>query len=221
MLSGCDRAAEQSATSRPGSPSEMQSPLAVAQRLNEWHHARQYRNVEAWIVPEQDALLVDTLMAFNGLLDANRRAQERIAELYDEAAAKEFDLGELSDHLGMFSRNVSFRGERIDGNRAVVTVQVADRVPLEEYHFTRRDGRWLYAPQGSVRDMPKMVGRLADGMEDFARGLQLGDVSLQEIRSDYRHLVLGRLEAVREVLAASPESATSTPATRTTTASRS
>lgn len=175
----------------------MDTPLAVAKALREWHEEERYRLFDPYVLPGQEVPLVDTLMAFSRLLRANDRARRRITTVHDEVVAAEFDLSEMANHMGLFSRDVEFRSERIDGNQAVIVAQVADQVPLEKYTFVLHEGRWVYAPGLPPPSVPAQVRELAAGMEQFADHLEGVSRSVDEIRSRFRHRVLRRLRAVQ------------------------
>ncbi len=198
----------------PGSDAEAddaspETPLAVAGHLRDWHRERRYRLLEPYVEPEQRVLLVDTLMAFNRFLEANERSQRRLWAMHGERVGVEFDLSHLADAMGLFSPDVEFRSERIDGNQAVLSVQVAGRVPLEEHQFVRRDRRWVYAPESPIPSLPELIHELAAGMEEFTRQLEKGDLSVARVRSEFRHRVYRRIRKIRSALPGPQPSTTS------------
>ncbi len=178
------------------------SPLQVAEALRVWHRQRRYRLFEGWVVPEQRMLLEDTLMAFGRLLDANARAQEVLVAEHGEFVAANYDLGSLANSLGFFSEDAVFRGERIDGDRATVVVQVADRLPLEEFRFVRHKGRWVFAPSGPLPELPQRVSELVKGLDEFAEAVQRGPMDLKDVKLAFSRHVVRRQEAIRKALTA-------------------
>jgi len=217
---GCDGSDGSSSRSKePASaagvdPSSLSTPLGVARALGAWHREGRYRLLEQYVAGEQRVLLVDTLMAFDRLFSANDRARRRIVAMHNEMVAAEFDLSGLADHLGLFSRVVDFRGERVDGDRAVVAAQVAERVPLDEFELVHRGGRWIYAPQAPIPLFAELVRELAVGAEHFANQLDGEFLSVEQIRSEFRHRVLRRLRQIRSALATPRPGAASKPTSR-------
>ena len=138
-VGGCGK--QPSAASQPG-----ESVLAAYRRMRESCRTGQYRRLEAMIDPNERIGVVDTLMAVDALLRADRRREHLLTERYGEAVAELFSLQWLGNQLGPFSREVQVVSHRDDGETAVVMVQVADRLPLEAVRFTRRQGQWVYLP---------------------------------------------------------------------------
>lgn len=194
LCSGCN---SKDAAGQAGPPA---SPVDVAKTLRALQRERKYMQFGTHVVLGQRGLLVDTLMAIDRLLDANRRAQQRIAALHGEMVAGEFDLSGLEDHIGLFSRFVEFSGERLEGDRAVVVAQVSNRLPHEEYQFVLQDGRWLYAPSSPNPELPGLIGSLASSVEVCARELERGDLTLEEIRSEFAGRVFRKVKAMRDAV---------------------
>jgi hypothetical protein len=200
---GCSRQDPYAAQSGSGNPAGSRSPLDVARALRSLHQQRRYLPLARLVVPEQRTLLVDTLMALDRLFEANERAKRAVISMHGEMVATEFDLGGLADEIGLFSRYVELSGERLDGDRATVLAQVSGRIPLDEFRFVRRDGRWLYSPQAPIPSLPRIVRELAAGIEMFAAQLERGGLSVEQIRSEFYHRVFRRVREIREQLPSS------------------
>lgn len=200
---GCREGAD--STSEPVGPdgAVLDSPLKVAEALRSWHQDRRYRLFEGWVLPDHRVFLVDTLMAFGRLLDANARAQEVLAAKHGELTAAEYNLGALANCLGFFSRDAVFRGERIDGDQAVVIVQVADQVPMEEYRFVRQQGRWVYAPTDPLALLPRLVVELTEGVDQFIDAVRREEMDLKDVKLAFSRHVGRRQEAIRRTLSTS------------------
>lgn len=213
---GCKRGDARASSAGKADGTSLDAPLAVARALRSWHQERRYRLFERYVLPEQRVLLVDTLMAFTRVLQANASAQARISAMHNELFASEFDLGSMAESMGMFSREVDFRSERIDGDRGVVTAQVCGRIPLEEFQFVRRQGRWVYAPQAPLPALPELAHQLAEGMERFSARLARGKLTEKEVHSEFLHRVLRRLRAIRSALPTSRPHTAGKPTSRPT-----
>jgi hypothetical protein len=178
------------------------------------HQQRKYLLLGGLVVPERRTLLVDTLMALDRLFEANARAKRAVISMHGEMVATEFDLGGLADDIGLFSRYVELGGERLDGERATVLAQVSGRIPLDEFRFVRREGRWLYAPQTPIHSLPRIIRELAAGIEMFAAQLERGGLSVEQIRSEFHHRVFRKVRDIREQLPGSRPTTASARATR-------
>ncbi|MBN1344500.1 MAG: hypothetical protein JXQ73_17555 [Phycisphaerae bacterium] len=215
LLLGCERGP--SSNSEHGDQAALDSPLGVATALRTWHRQGRYRELDEYVVTDQRALMVDTLMALSRMLQANDRAQRLLVAHHGEMLAADFDLSLLADHLGLFSRNVEFCSERIDGDRAIVSAQVAGRVPLEEYRFLRQQGRWVYAPASPMPSLPDLIRQLAVGLELFAGAIENQSLSPKQVHSEFKHRVVTRVKRIRSALnmeGAAPAPASQPPASR-------
>ena len=94
----------------------------------------------------------------------------------------------------MFSRDVDLLDERVEGDRAVVTIQVAGRVPLEEVYLVRRDGRWLIQTDPPIPGLPETLDALAQALIDTAHLLDGGKMSAEELQRELslREASIGR-----------------------------
>lgn len=210
---GCDRLSDRPRSAGKVELPALETPMAVARALSTWHMERRYGLLEQFVQPDQRRVLEDTLMAFDRVLQANDRAQHRLIDMHNESVAGEFDLGNIADNMGLFSRNVNFRSERIDGDKAVVIVQVLDRVPLEQYRFVRRQDRWIYTPDAPISDMHTLINELAKGVEEFEYQLENRDLSIEQVRSEFRYRVWPRMRDIRSAMSTPRPTTTSQPTT--------
>jgi len=188
--------------------------MDTARMLRSFHQKQKYRLMESLVAPEQRVVLIDTLLAMDRLFAVNDRSQRRITLLHGERVAGEFDLGGLADDIGLFSRHVELRGERVDGDRAIVLAQVSNRLPLEEFRFVRIENRWLYAPEAPLPSLPNLLNDLASGLEMLTFQLERNEYTVEQIRSDFHHRVFRRMNKIGMNLA------TTQPTTAATKASR-
>ena len=196
---GCNRREGAAVPNGERADSMPTTPLAVARMLCAWHRDHRYRLLEQYVAPEQRVLLVDTLMAFNRLAAANKRAQDRLDELGYDREARAFNLTEFDERLGLFSRGTHFHSERIDGDRAVVTAQAPGQVALDEFRFDRRGGRWVYVPDAPMPSLPSLVRKLAGGVEEFARQIERPNPTPKQVRSEFVHRVVRSMRSIRRM----------------------
>lgn len=180
----------------PRSPGETVSAIQSARRDGD------YKHLAPLIAPELRQATVEFLRAVDGVLAANSSLQETSAARYHGALAGRWDLAAMRNNLGPFSESVSVIREVIDGDRAVVTLQEGDHVPLYHASFERADGGWLYRPEpippGTVREMNRLARILADVGESMSRG-----APYREIDEAFRFRVLPQIVRVRQLERAS------------------
>ena len=125
--------------------------------------------------------------------------QAAVVKRFGRATARAFDRAQAANALGVFSREVELLGARIEGDTAVVTIQVAGRVPLDQVNLVRRDGRWLIQTDPPVPGLAKALRDLAQGFIDTARMLDDKEMSPVELQRELasREASIGRrLEAL-------------------------
>lgn len=196
-MTGCDR-------SRPATPSadvtQLDSPRAVYEQLRRWHAGHSYLSMMPWIHPSSRDEVVELLVAVDELMLANTSAQVAITQSCSGIDPKAFDMSEIGNRLDLFSRDAVFVGERIAGDKAVVTVQVAERLPLKQLRFERHEERWVYVPGPLSHALTESIRLLAKGMNRFATVIAKGTCSPEDVNSEFRYRVLSRLEAFQKVL---------------------
>lgn len=162
-------------------------PIDVVRRVHELRVARRWFELTDHIVPEQREAAAHLIRATDALLDANDHLQQTVAQRFGPAAAMPFDRSAAGDAIGVFSLHIRALTQRVEGDRATVTIQVADRVPLDSVELLRRNGRWL------LRTDPPIPG-VPEALEDLAR-------VLREVAEDVQGGVIPSTEAVENELA--------------------
>lgn len=162
-------------------PSHRQ-PIDVVRHAHDLRVARRWFELDEVIVPEQRASVSELVRATDALLNANDRLQHAIVNEHGHGVAIAFDRSNSGNVIGVFSVDVRMLGQRIDGDRALVTIQVADRVPVEQVELVLRDHRWL------IRTDPPIDG-VADEIERLAKVLHAAAA-----RVEHEHLSVSELE---------------------------
>lgn len=205
---GCER--------RKADPSaaaaDLSSPRAVYDRLREWHAGHSYMSMMPWIHPAARDDLIEVLVAVDELMLANTSAQVAIAQSCPSIDPRPFDMSAISNFLDLFSRDAEFVGEKIEGETAVVTIQVARRLPLKHLRFERDQGRWVYHPGPLPDGLAASIRLLAKGLDRFATAIAAGTCSPDKVDSEFRYRVVARLDALRKL--AAPATAPAEPASQ-------
>ena len=175
--------ARQSSASVGGRPRNFApwEPAVVVQRVNDLRRSGRLLELQDHVVSEQRSAVHALVSATDALLNANARLQDSIIQTYGHAAAIPFDRSEASNAIGVFSSEVTVLDQRIDGDRAAVTIQVAHRVPVQEVALVLRRGRWLVHTDPPIEELPREVRRLAEVLEEAADRVIRENLTIEQI----------------------------------------
>lgn len=133
--------------------------------LRAWRSQGSYEAVRSYVEPAAGEDLIDLLIVVDELMAANAGAQQAIRRACPQLDSRQCDLSYLEQYMGMFSKDVTYIRDVQKGDEGIVTVQVADRIPLVELRFRRQHERrgqperWRYVPGET---MPELVPLLRD-----------------------------------------------------------
>lgn len=160
------------------------TPFETVRRVHDFRMAGQLSSLENHLLPEQRLQVLELIQAVDALMLANKALGEKIAERFGPATAQSFDQSSLVDQIGVFSKSVAILAEKIDNNRAVVTIQVGNRLPLQEVNLFRRDDRWLIETDPPIPELATEIRRLSDVWIELAKSLDRKSPSLAELQSE-------------------------------------
>ena len=191
LSASCDRSDHRSDGSDPevatravitGPRREVISPTQTVRRVHQLRIAGQVAQLEKHLLPSQRPYIVELIQSIDQLLSANRVLQASIAKHLGSATAIAFDRSEAANAIGVFSKDLEVLNERIEGDRAVVTIQVGGRVPLEEVQLVREQGRWLIQTDPPIPEVAKELRKLADVLVQAARRLEVRRITAAELK---------------------------------------
>ncbi len=184
---GCDRPRVEDAG--PGLSLE-----ATVARMRALHQDGAYAALRHHIDSAGREEVIDLLLALDQLMVANRAALRAVRAACPACPASAYDLSFLADELELFAPRLRIVDARETGESGLVLAQVADRVPLVELRFQRRDARWVYLPGEADRELPRVVTDLARALERVASQLTAaGTAEPPEVEREYRYRVGRRL----------------------------
>ena len=192
LTAGCDRrGTPQPAPAAPvvagplaEAPPEALTPREVIERVNQLRREGRRALIENYLASDQSAAVLEVIQAVDQLLAANQGLQAAVRKQFGSAQAQSFDLTGMSNYVGVFSYDVEVIAEEITGDRAVVTYQVARRVPLEEVQLVRTDERWLIQDEPPVQGVADEVRHLAGVLTECARALEVEGWDVQRLRDE-------------------------------------
>ena len=128
------------------------------------------------------------------MLWANQVLQTAVTSHFGPASAEGFDRSGAANIIGVLSTDVEILDERIDAETAIVTVQVAGRLPLDEVKLVRRGGGWVIQTDPTIPGMADELRRLAEMLVDTAHMLDKKAMTTVELKKelDLREAAIGR-----------------------------
>jgi hypothetical protein len=196
-LTGCDR---QKTPPSSADAAQLGSPRAVYDQLRRWHAGHSYLSMMPWIHPSARDDVIELLVAVDELTLANTSAQVAITQSCPGINPRDFDMSAISNFLDLFSRDAEFVGEKIEGDNAVVTIQVAHRLPLKQLRFQRHEGQWVYLPGSFPVGLTEAIRLLAKGMNRFATVIAQNTCSPEQVDTEFRYRVVPKLDAFRKLM---------------------
>ncbi len=186
------RSAERSTS--PTRANDELSPIDTVQRVHDYRLAGQIGRIEPYLWPEQRAAVVELIRAVDRLVWANEVLQAAVTKHLGRASAGIFDRSQVANIIGVFSKDVELIDQRINGEQAVVTIQVAAQVPLEEVQLVRRNGRWLIRTDSPIPALAGELRNLADALIGTARRVERKQLTVAQLRRelDAREAPIGR-----------------------------
>ncbi len=197
---GCRDASESTVYAGPACLSPPVDMRQTFDCLREWHARGAYGAMRPYLDPETGEDVIDLLLAMDALLAANHEAQAVIRRICPEADLRRYDISFLQQHLEFFSTDLEYLRQQETDDRAVVTVQVAGRMPLQELHFRRhreQDGpsRWLYVPAGQPGRLVPLVREIKRALNQVSLVLSTaGRATPKQVQNEFEIRVLRRIE---------------------------
>jgi hypothetical protein len=161
---GCRHGSGEADASSEPPPATVQ---ATFESMRDWYAQGAYARLRPHIDPAQRDNLIDLLLALDELMAANEAVLEAIRAACPGADPAQFDLSYLRDWMELFSQEVRIVHKQEQDVRAVLTVQVGTRLPLERLEFEIRSGRWIYLPGLVPREAASAVRRLTVTLDRF------------------------------------------------------
>ena len=160
------------------------SPIDTLRLLRAHRDAGRFDQLRPYLLPEQRRYVIDLIQAVDRLDRGNDVLQAAVTRRFGPATARMFDRSGARNAIGVFSENVKLLTERLDGDTAVVAIQVADRVPLIDVRLTRHDDRWVLQTDPPIPGMAAELAKLAEALVATARRLDQEKLTLPELRRE-------------------------------------
>lgn len=208
-LVGCN----QSAPPAPAKPGR--DPFQVTAALISARKANSYRELERLIVRGQRNAVISTLIAVDGFLEANRSLTDRVRQEFSQAMAESIDQSYFGRILDIFSPGVTLLDQSVSGDKAEVSFQVNDLLPIRRTQLVVEEGEWRYDPgEGYDPALPQAFEEMARGLRALQSDLEAGALPVAAIRANPEVLqeqVRMRLSAGMKLLPAPRPSTASKP----------
>jgi hypothetical protein len=196
-IGACDRSGAARSDGSDAAP--ITSPSQTILRARELRQRNAYGELGRYLIPEQRSAVVRHLQAVDRLVVAHESLNQLIAQRIGIGSATLIDPTALGNIAGVFSADVEIVEETVQGDRAVVTISVAGRLPLENVSLTRVDGQWLLATDPPVPDLSVQIHKLADAADRVAQVLRSRPMTAQEVRHELDLRQAPVLKRIREL----------------------
>ncbi|UCF32388.1 MAG: hypothetical protein JSV78_08625 [Phycisphaerales bacterium] len=162
-------------------PSEL-SPLETAKRVHQLRLAGDFAVLERHLVPEQRSQNIELIQSVDQLVVACEVLEQAVRERFGNVMAEAFADPGIANIIGVFSSDVEMIAEEVEGDRAVVSVQVAGRLPLEQIELAPSPEGWQIRTDPPVEGVAAELRGLADAMNDAARRIRADDMTPEEFQ---------------------------------------
>jgi hypothetical protein len=164
-------------------PDAAMSPVACTMMLGDLHRRRDYDGLAGFILEDQRESTLSFLRAVDGVLDANSRLRGSAIERYGRVLADSWDLSAIQNNLGVFSTDTRILGQRFRGERAEVTLQEGEQVPLVRAQFRRVNRIWLLVPEPIPTAIAPELTRLGREIDALADRVEAGADYLEYLKA--------------------------------------
>ncbi|HEY3245310.1 MAG TPA: hypothetical protein VGM03_18365 [Phycisphaerae bacterium] len=139
--------------------------VEAAQR---YHAERRAEPLRELLEPQVRTAIMELLEGVDQVASANDVLQARLKARLGEGVAARLDRSGVANAVGPFSPAARVIDEKIDGQRAVVTYQIADRLPLSEVNLVLGDDRWLIQSDQPIPGLAAEMRNLAEALRIVA-----------------------------------------------------
>jgi len=168
----------------PSTAAAPTTPLATIAHLRSLRQQGRLEAIEPFLLEEQRTSIIDLIRSVDRLIAANGALQSAVTTQLGPASAAVFDRAGAANAVGVFSRDVQLIDERIEGDEAIVVMQVADRVPLEEVRLTRRGDRWCLQTDPPIPGVAVELENLAEVLLRVSRRLNEHPMTAVELQRE-------------------------------------
>lgn len=169
----CERPAPDAAAGARTAAKPERSPRETLEQLIATRAARSYQAMDPFILPGGAHQVVNTLMAVDEFLQANRALCDYVRDEFASGLAQSIDQSHWGAHLDVFSHFVELIDEQIDADTATVSFRVDQQLPLRRARLVLIDGQWRYDPgDGYDARLPAAFQRMARGLRQVLNDLR-------------------------------------------------
>jgi hypothetical protein len=166
-------AVARASTRKPAAPAL--SPAETTLQLHAFFKDRKYGEIARLICEEQRGSMIDLLIATDAVLSSNLKLRVAAERRYGGPMSETWSIGELSNNLGPFSKDIKIIDQEImDDGGVTVLLQEGEHVPLYRAEFVQRNARWYFRPEPVSRAMVAEVQRLKSILSRVADQVEQG-----------------------------------------------
>ncbi|MCH8966262.1 MAG: hypothetical protein IID43_01160 [Planctomycetes bacterium] len=166
-----------------GAPESL-SPIETVRYVHKLRLDGRLDQLESYVLEDQRTYVVELIHSVDRLIVANKVLQASVEKHLGPASAAAFDHSDTANILGVFSRDIEAIKEWVRGDEALVVIQVANRVPLEQVRLVRQNGRWVIQSDTPIPEVAAEVRKLADVLVRTARRLGRIPMTASELKRE-------------------------------------
>lgn len=155
-------------------PGVAATPSAAAREIHRLRKEGRFDELSEFLVEDNRGETSQLIAKVDRVLEANRRLQVAADRAYGGMAGLRWDLAAMEDTLGLFSTNIEFISERFKGEKAYVTIQQGQSVPLFHAVFEQHADRWLHRPDPIPTGMANELDALAETLNQIMSKVERG-----------------------------------------------
>ena len=182
------------------------SPLETVRFIHQCRTNGKYQDMLDSFEPEHRSAIMSLVLAVDELVAAEARLQRKLRENVGEGTATHFGhRTQVANILGPLSRDVKVVSEKISGDTAEVSFQVASRLPLESVKLKKQNETWLMVMEKTIPELAVELRNLAGTIRRVADELAGRNYTAQQV---YKELNLRQqpiLERIAKLVSESQE----------------
>ncbi len=144
------------------------SPSELIEHAHRLRVAGKWSKLEPCLLDAQRRDVIEMIQAIDKLEYANKTLSGALIQHFGRAEAAKFGKPSAASVAGVFSTKLQVVSETIQNEQAVVTIQIAGGVPLEQVPLVRCESHWCIETDPPITGLHKELSLLADAMTDVA-----------------------------------------------------
>ncbi len=193
--------------STTASDEETDSPAACVRRVNDLRQSGRLEELLELVVEDQRSATYELIKAVDQLILENRVLQMKIKAAGGTATADLFDRSGVANLGGVFAQDVRVVRQELSGKTSVVTIQVADQLPLSTVTVAKQQGQWLIQPDPPIPGVLDELHNLSKAMHRVGQAVEREPMTVKQIKKEMEMWLTPVMRRLRACIEASHSTA--------------